>query len=279
MDQLHRASTEVTAIVPEVWSAKSFDVNVAKLPWLESVDQSWSGELASFGDTVNIYTVPEFDEAVNLAEGAAGNADAVTVTSQALVVNQRPYKDAIVTSKAQLQSISFMDDLRDKMIYAINKKIQAIIIAATVPSASSPDHQIGYDAGTTLALADILEAKELLDLQDVAEDGRIGIMGAMQINDLFLITGFMSRDFIPAGSPITSGKIQTPICGFMPKVTTVVGNTSRWFHPSYLSMIIQQSLNITVSSLAPLGIRGDRVNIDVLMGIKQLDDERVVSIS
>lgn len=272
-------TTQTTAIIPEIWSARFYDVLLDRLPFIDSVDQSYSGEIQSLGDIVNITSVPEFTQATLLSEGAAGDAEAVTLTSQQLTINSRAFKDVIVTKKAQLQSLPFMDELRDKMIFAIQKKMQADIISAIVPSAAAPDHTIAYDAGTTLALADILEAKELLDTQNVMEENRIGICGAAQVNDLFNITGFISKDFIPAGSPLTSGAITTPVAGFTMKMTNIVGTTSYWFHPSFLTIAIQQALNIAVYDLGVDGTRGTRINADVLYGIKQLDDERVVSIA
>jgi hypothetical protein len=272
-------TTTNTAIIPEMWSQRFYDVLVDRLPFIDSVSKEYEGEIQSMGDILNISSIPEFDQATLLAEGAKGDADAVTVTGQQLVINKRAYKDVIITKRAQLQSLPFMDGLRDKMIFSILKKMQADIITEIVPSASSPDNTIGYDAGTTLALADILEAKELLDTQNVAEENRVGVMGAAQWNDLFNITGFMSRDFIPAGSPLTSGSISTPIAGFIPKMTNVVSTTSYWFHPSFLTLAVQDKLNIEVFNLGVDGIRGSRVNADVLYGVKLLDDERVVSIS
>jgi len=278
-DQIMTAATETAAIVPEIWSSKFYDVLLDRLPFIDSVDKSYEGEIRNLGDTVNISSIPEFDQASLLAEGAKGNAEAVTITGQQLVINKRAYKDVIVTKKSQLQSLSFMDGLRDKMIFSIMKKMQADIISAIVPSASSPDHAISYDSGSTLALADILEAKELLDTANVAEENRVCVLGAAQWNDIFNITGFTSRDFIPAGSPLTSGSIPTPVAGFMPKMTNIVSTTSYFFHPSFLTMAVQQNLNIEVFNLGVDGVRGSRVNADVLYGIKQLDDERIVSIS
>lgn len=272
-------STTTAAIVPEIWSARFYEVLRAKLPFIDSIDMSYEGEISSLGDTVNISTIEDFDEANILAEGAAGDTDLTTISSQALVINKRIYKDFEVTNRAKLQSLPFMDSLREKAVFSINKKMQQLIIDAIVPSASAPDHAIAYDSGSTLALADILEAKELLDAQNVDENNRTAVLGSAQINDLFLITGFVSRDFIPQGSPLTSGQIQTPICGFMPKLTTVVGNTSYWFHPSFMTMAVQQALNISVYDLGVEGIRASRVNVDVLMGLKQLSNLRVVTLS
>lgn len=278
-NQIITAGTESAAIVPEVWSALFQDSLRDGLVFAESVDRSWEGDIQALGDIVNISQVPLFSAASELAEGAAADAASITVTSQALTIDSRIHKDFIVTKKSELQSLPFMDKLRDEAIYAIMKRLEQLIINAISPSAATPDHVISYDSGTTLALADILEAKELLDTANVSDEGRCGVMGAEQWNDLFNITGFTSRDFVPSGSPLTSGSIQTPIAGFMPKMTNMVGDTSYWFHPSFLTFAIQQDLNVSVYDLGVDGTRGTRVNVDLLCGVLQIDDERVVSLS
>lgn len=267
------------AIIPEIWSQKFYDVLRNKLIFMDSISRDYEGEIKSLADTVRIPTIADFSEAIELADGAAGDAETSSVSTQSLEINKRSYKDFIITSQAELESIPFMDSLRDKAIYSIMKRIEAVIIAAISPSSSSPDHIISYDSSTTLALADILEAKELLDVANVPDDMRIGAVGSAQLNDLFNVTGFMSRDFIPAGSPLSSGQIQSPVCGFQIKSSNSLSNTSYWFHPSFMQIAIQQNLNIEVSSLASQGIRGKRVNCDVLYGLKQCDNKRVVSLS
>lgn len=278
-NQIHTQATELAVLSPEIWSAKLQEVNRALLPFLDSVNLDYQGDGADIGDIVNVNQIPDFNQAEVLAEGAAGDAEAVTATQTQITINQRPYKDFIVTKKAQLQSLGFMDQLRDNAVYSINKKMQAIIVAAITPSAATPDHQIAFDSGTTLALADILEAKELLMEANCPQDGLVMVLGSEQFNDLYNISGFTSRDFIPAGSPLASGEFATPLAGFMPKFTTVAGDVSYLFHPSFLAMVVQQSLNIEVVSMGADGIRGTRVNADVLMGVAQLDDQRVVSLS
>lgn len=273
------STTESAAIIPEIWSARFFEVLLERLPFIDSVDRSYEGEIQNLGDIVNISSIPQFDLASNVGEGQRVDAKSITVSGQQLVINKRTACDYIVTKRSQMQSLEFMDDLREKAIFAINKKVQSDLISDTVPSASAPDHQIAYDSGTTLALADLLEGKELLDAQNVPEEGRKVITGSAQLNDLFNITGFTSRDFIPAGSPLTSGGFTTPILGFELDWTTESGSVTRLFHPSYMTMAMQQALNIELFNLGVDGKRASRVNVDILWGNKQLDNKRVVSIS
>ncbi len=278
-DQVMTAASNLANLIPELWSSNFYPVLKAKLPFIESVDMSYQGEIANLGDTVNVSQFPEFGAAVELAEDQANDAQGITVSNIQLVINKQIVQDFVVTRKAVLQSLDSLNELNDLAMFSVMKKIQSLIIDATSPSSSAPDHTIGYDSSTTLALADILEAKELLDTANVDGASRIAILGAAQSNDLFNITGVTSRDFIPAGSPLSSGAINVPLLGFDIRETTVVSNTARFFHPSYLTMAIQESPAVEVFNLGGEGKRQTRVNLTSLLGIKQMDSARVVSIS
>lgn len=275
-DQLQRASTENSVIVPELWSQRFYDVLLAELPFESLISKDWEGEIQNLGDTVRISTVPEFDEAQELQEDERSDADAVTMTQQNLVINKRLVKDFIVTKRAQLQSLPHMDKLRDLAVYSIQKKIQSLIISLVSPTGA---HAISYDSGTTLALADILEAKELKDSDDVPMADRHLVMGAAQLNDIFNITGFTSSDFLLAGSPLSSGEISSPLLGYQPHFTTEAGAVVYAFHRSFFTMAAQQGINVQMYDLGVDGKRAARVNVDWLGGFKQLDSDRVVTIS
>lgn len=279
VDQVHTADSELSAIVPEVWSARTYDVLLTKLIFKDSVSKDYEGEIRALGDTINIHTIPEFSAASELAEGSKADADAVTVTNQQLVINKRVVKDFILTDKAMIQSIDKMDKLREHAAFAIMKNVENQIISTIVPSASAPDHDISFDSGTTLALADILEAKELLDDADVPEQGRKLNCGSAQYNDLFNISGFTSKDFVPAGSPLSSGAITLPVMGFEVNYSSNLGNVAYCFHPSFLQIAFQKEMGVKEYDLGSQGKRAMRVNNDLLYGLKQTDDERIVKLS
>ena len=277
-DLIMTAGTELDAIVPEVWSAAFYPTLKAKLPFNDSISADYEGEITALGDTVNVATFPQFDHAEEILENQAVAADAVTPSKTQLVVNKQVAKDYILTKKALRQSIDAQAKLRDLAFYSIMKKMQALIIAEIVPSPTAPDHAISFDSSTTLQLADMLEAKELLDDADCEDFGRVMITGVAQNNDLFNITGFVSRDFIQAGSPLSEGAISTPVLGFTPKSTSELGNVAYFFHPIFLQGAVQQMPEVSVHDLGADGKRATRVNIDVLFGIKQFSNVRVVQV-
>ncbi len=272
-DDIMTAGSNLSAIVPEVWSQRYYDVLLADLPFNAIVSTDYEGEIADLGDRVNIASFPEFDDGEELA------ASAVTVSSQQLVINKRVVKDFIVTKKAILQSLPSMDKLREMAIYSILKKIQSTIIATIIPSASAPDMTTAYDSGTTLALADILEGKEDLDANNVPAPDRHMVLGPSQTNDIFNITGFQSSDFLTQGQGgMNTGKVPPSLLGFMPHFTTMVGTTAYLFHRSFMTMASQQGMDVKEYDLGVDGKRATRVNLDTLYGLKQLDNTRVLTI-
>jgi hypothetical protein len=277
-DKYFTGATELDALIPEMWSAAFYPTLLANLPFVDSVAKDYEGDIQQLGDTVHITDFPQFDEATEIGEAEAVDADSVVANGTSLIINKQVAKDFQITKKAQKQSIDAMNALRDLALYAILKKMQAVIVAEIVPSAATPDNTVSYTSGTTLALADILVAKKLLDASDVEKPGRNWITGTDQENDLFNITGFVSRDFIPAGSPLASGELSTPVLGFNVKSSTLVGSTSYAFHPIFLQMAVQQAPQVEVLSRGGEGIRATRVNMDVLFGVKQVSNKRVVTV-
>lgn len=278
-NEIMSTGAEVSAIVPQQWSQRYYDALLADLPFNSLIANDYENEIKALGDTVKIPSLPEFDDAIELGESDAADADGITATTQSLVINRRVVKDFIVTNKALLQSIPFVAKLKEMAVYAINKKIQAIIISLSIPSPSSPDNAIAFDSGTTAALADLLEAKELLDNQSVPMSDRHIVLGSAQLNDLFNITGFTSSDFVAsANSPLQTGQIPGQLLGFVPHFTTIVANVMYLFHKSYMTMAAQQGMAVKEYDLGVDGVRASRVNTDTLIGVKQLDNKRIVTV-
>lgn len=278
-DQLNKATGSFSVINPDMWSANFYDELLASLPMAAVIDSSYSGEISTLGSTVKISTFPEYDEAQVLTEGARNDAEATTPTQQDLVINKNIVKDFIITNQAQLQSLPHMEKLNELASYAINKKIQSLILSLSIPSASAPDHQIPYDSGSTLVLLDLLEGKELLDTQNVPQSDRHLVMDAAQLNDLYNVSGFTSSDFITSGAPLETGQLPPAILGMMPHFTTEVSAVTHMFHSTYFTMAAQQGISVSQYDLGVDGIRAARINTSWLGGFKQLDDKRTVQIS
>lgn len=277
MDTLMTAGTELEALRPEVWSADFYPTLLEALPFNDSVARSYEGEIRALGNIVHILGLPQFGEAEEIQEGQKTDADGVTASNTDLTINKMLVKDFIITDLAQIQTIDASDALKELAYHSILKKMQSIIIGLIVPSAATPDHQLAYASGTTLALADILETKEALDTANVPDDGmRNMILGAAQWNDIFNITGLTSRDFVSTGG-LESGSLPARVLGFMPKMTTEAGNTSYFFHPIFMQIAVQLALTTEVFNMGGQGIRAVRVNNTLLFGAVQVSSVRVAT--
>lgn len=275
-DLYERASTELSAIVPEVWSKNYYDVLLDELPFRSIISDDYQGEIQQLGDTVKISSFPEFSDAIDLVgEEDKNDADSITVTQQSLLINKQVVKDFIVTDRAMLQSLPSMDKLKELAGYSIQKKVEKDLIALVAPVLAN---QLAYTVGTTLDLVDILNAKEALDSANVPMSDRNMVVGSEQLNDIFNIVGFTSSDFVTSGTPLQSGQLPSALLGFSPQFTNLVGSTAHFFHRSFMTIAAQKGLTIKEYDLGVNGIRATRVNLDTLLGIKQLDADRVVTI-
>jgi hypothetical protein len=268
--------TELAEIVKTFWSARWLETLRANLGFIESVSHDWQGDMTAMGNTVKITQLPDFDEADLLAASASGTSQAVTLTSQSLVANKRPYVDYTVDDLSRLQSMDFSAQVADSVNYAIMKRANREILNAIVPSTSAPDHQVAYASTPTLAYADFLTAKELLDTQNVAAGDRFCFLGAAQVADMFNIAEFTSRDYNGGESVTGNGTIGKPFMGFTPRATTMVGAAAIFMHRSAVAVAFQQGMNVKLADGAYSGDRAQRVNSDIIMAVKQLDNKRSV---
>lgn len=281
-DKLMTAGVELSVLRPALWSAAFYPTLLEALPFNDSIARNYEGEIRALGNIVNITSFPQFGDAETILEGQKVDADAITATQTQLTINQQIVKDFIITDLAQIQTIDASNALRDLAFFSIMKKMQDIIIAAIVPNASAPDQSISYTSGSTLALADIIAAKRLLDASLVPDDGtRNMIIGSSQWNDIFNITGLTSRDFVrdPGfGSVLETGSLPSRVLGFNPKLTTVASNTAYFFHPVFMQMAVQQGLTVEVFNQGGQGFRSARINSTLLMGTVQVSGLRVATV-
>jgi len=156
------------------------------------------------------------------------------------------------------------------LAYDTDLKIVAEFYAGA--SASAPDHIIAYANTTSLAGADILAAKLLLDTQKVPQDGRYLAVSPTSYSKLLAISDFIRYDALGAGQ--NPNAIRTGVVGniygaevFMSNAVTT--NQDIYFHKSALAYGVQQSVSYDndkdLANLATLH------SFDQIYGVKALD--------
>lgn len=278
-DSILTGGVELDALRPEIWSSAFYPTLLESLPFNSSIARDYEPAIKALGDIVNITSFPQFDQADDISEDQKADAGSVTAIQTQLNVNHQLVRDFIVTDRAQVQTLDHANALRDLAFHSIMKKMQSLIFAAVIPSAAAPDHSIAYTSGTILGLADVLAGKVLLDSADVPDDGsRIMILGASQFNNLFNISGFTSRDFVPVGSPLANAQVGQ-VLGFNVKMTSEAGNVAYLYHPQFMEMAVQKELNVKMYDQGVEGKRSMRVNSTLLFGKVQVSNLRVVTLT
>lgn len=276
MPNIYNGVTATSAIIPEIWSRTFYDQLLNYHVFEPMMDKSYQGDISAVGDKVNISTVGQFTEAtVMTSDTDAVDAEAINITSQQLVIDKQIVKDFIISDRAQIQSLPFVEKLKELAIDSINKKIESILITLSVPAVANA---LAYD-NVTLKIADILAAKEKLDGYNCPMSNRYMVMNSVQMNSLLEVTEFLSSDFHTSGSPVITGQLPNALFGFSPRFTNMVGNTTYFMHSSYATMAVQKGMDVKEFDLGVEGRRGVRVNSTVLMGAKLLDDKRLVTVA
>lgn len=275
-DQVLTVGGSNSAIVPEVWSSMFQTEFNDSIVFPSIVRRDYEGEIANQGDTVHIPSIADV-EASELLDGGRNDAITITATVDDLVVDLIAAVDYKVSTLADLQSIPFVNELRARGSSAILRKIQDKMISRVAPSTSAPDHVIAYDSSTTLADADLLEA---FDLEATANWARSNdkylVTGELQYNDLTSISKFYDKT-LSGVAGVEQGKMLAPIYGHNVSSSTACGTTTYMFEGSFMQAAIG-GLNVKVTDLAVLGERGYRLNMDVIYGIKQVHNDRVITI-
>lgn len=274
-DVISTAAGSLNSLVQTKWSSNFLSNLGNKIAYNSIVRRDYEGELG-MGQTVKIPSLANVT-ATNLSEGATNDAIAAVASSVSLTVNRRAAVDFVITDQAQLQSVPFMEKLEEVAVAAIAREIQSYIITTFVPSASSPDHQIAFDSGTTLADSDLLEALDLEKAANWPESGLFMVLGGAQYNDILNVAKLYDKT-LGGVVDTASGQVLAPVYGHNVAWTSALGNKAHLFHESGIQAVVQRGLNMSMDSLRPLGQRAFRFSVDALYGVVVTDDDRLISI-
>lgn len=205
------------------------------------------------------------------AENTAVDAQSLTYATDDLDLNKHKVIQVLAEDQAILQArVAMVQDIAMRagknMALALDKDI---IVALEAASANAPDHRLAYGNTTSLGQADILKARELLNIQNVPMSDRF--MGISPASETALLT---LSDFVRADSYGSSGGLREGELGRIYGFTVIMHTgfadlKSLFWHKSHVAVAIQQSLRYqTESALAHLATRH---SFDQLYGCKTLD--------
>lgn len=269
--------TELAARIPEMWSAKIYPQLRNQTILANMFDTGYTGDL-KIGDVLNVQQFAAPTGEILTDDEATFAVDTLAVTNKTITVNKRASAAYDFSDLASLQSLKFEEDVTQGLIHAVRKQLESAIIAALIPSAAAPDHQLAPASAGVIAAADLNAARTALSTALVPVEGRFAVMSPDYYGSMMLSTNIMSRDFT-AGNNSNMGVVDS-FLGFRMQEHNLLAATTAFFcHPSALQLVIQQDIRIKLSDLHSTGKYGYRISADLVYGFSLFDNQRIVKIS
>ncbi len=272
--------TELDYIIPELWSPIMYQELRNSLVLGQAFNRDYEGVISEMGDKVKVQQLLAPTGEILTNDKDTFNPETMVLSNFEITVNSRAVASFEFTSLAQLQSLAFEQEAQAALVYAVQKQIENTIIAAMIPSASAPDHQIAPASASDLAAADVASLRTLLSQAKVARNNRWLVLDPAYYGDLLNKTAFTSQDFIPGSATVSSGEFSSPLFGFRVVEHDLLGADIGYaFHPSALSIVLQQGMNIQISNQHVNKKFGYILSADMVFGISLFDNKRLAKIS
>lgn len=207
------------------------------------------------------------------AENVDSEAIALTYAADQLTLDQHYQAYVKLEDKADIQSVLNVEsDILERasagMAKLMDTKIYTVLKAGA--SASNPDHIIDhYGSSGAITRTKILQARKLLDDQNVPDDDRFLVVNPEQEAELLDIDGFVDADKYGSTSAKLNGEIGRLFGFTVIKTTICEANVSLYYHRSACAFARQMEPKWEKDrSLAALS---NEYSLSALYGAKILD--------
>lgn len=199
--------TETSATAEAIVSAEVQEVLVAQMV----VPPTISDYSSMVGPGMDRVKIPRFGSfTVNTkAENTAVDAQSVAFATDSLLLDQHKVVQVLVEDIADLQAKVAITQVYVQQMakdLAADMDLKLINDIETGTSASAPDHRVAY-AGATLAKADILGARQLLNTQNVPMADRTLLVSPVSEAALMAISEFTRVDEAGGSAALRNGQI------------------------------------------------------------------------
>lgn len=235
------------------------------------VDKKYQGAIARGGDTVRVSQV-NAPAGQNLTVGTDAdtfNTEAISTTYVDIKADKRAVAAYEFQDLVELQSqIDNNLDVRESLMFAMNKQVNDYLWSLVSASTSAPDHNINAVSdfnSSQLSACRVLAAQAKWR----PEPGWYVLADPQYYGDLLNATTIVSSDFSAGDAPIVGGMIGTKRFGF-----SIFEDNSRSadhalvFHPDFMHLVQQQAVQVKVSDMHALGKFGYKLSVDMVYGAK-----------
>lgn len=205
------------------------------------------------------------------SENSAYTSQVLTWSADALLLDKQEGVYVEAEKIALIQSaISQESEILKAASLALIEKLEGnIYTALAAVSASAPDHKIAFDSSTTLQVADIAEAAQLLDVQKVPMADRFLAVHPTQYWQICGSSAFTEAAKYGSNSALVNGEVGK-ILGFtVLKTTSVTENTVLAYHREHVAFARQLAINW--DSAKKLSNSAVEYLLETIYGLKTLD--------
>jgi N4-gp56 family major capsid protein len=173
---------------------------------------------------------------VEKVENTASESIALTYAVDTLTLDQHFQTFVRLEDKADVQSVLDVEsDILERAGSGMAKKMDTYVysVLKAGASASAPDHIIDqFGSSGTMTLAKVLQARKLLDDQDVPENERFLLINPEQESELLALAAFIDASQYGSREALLNGEIGR-IYGFsVIKSTVCEANVALYYHRS-----------------------------------------------
>lgn len=278
MAEVTTGKADIPSLIATSWSPIIYQELRAKVAFLNLFARDYEGSIKAIGDTVKVNTINAPVGEILANDKTAFSSELMSVSTFSVTANKRASAAFKVTNMASLQSLSFIQDAQEALRYSLMAQMEADILAALVPSAAAPDHQIAPAVPGTLAAADVNSLRTLLSIAKVPGNNRYLALSPSYYGDLLNTNSLMSKDFSNSNDQ-DNGQVVKAL-GFNIFEHDILGNDLGYaFHPSALQLVMQTGVEVKFSDLHANHEYAGLISANIIYGFTLADDKRIAKIA
>lgn len=233
------------------------------------VNKDYLGSISRGGDTVRVSQIVDVSGQL-LTVGTDADSfspEAITTTYVDIKADKRAVASVEFQDLVELQSQIDGTKVQDTLMFAMQKQMNDYLYSLVAPSTSAPDHEIASVTdfnSSQLGACRVLAAQAKWSM----EGGWYALLSPQYYQDLLNSTTMISSDFVQ-DSPTVGGVIGSKRYGFNCfEDNSRTGDYGLLFHPDFLHMVQQTSVNVKISDLHAQKKFGFVLSVDTIFGAK-----------
>lgn len=240
----------------------------ALLPAL--VNKQYEGSITKGGDTVYVSQInaPTGENRTVGTDAEAFGTEQLSMSRVSIAATKRAvaafeFEDLSIL-QSQLESKD--SEIRKALVQAINMQVNTYLMSLVAPSTSAPDHLI--NSVTDFNASQLASARMRAAIQKWEKTkGWYVLCDPVYYSDILNATTLTSSDHVGGETPLIGGQVVNKRYGFnILEDSTLSTDQAVIFHPDFLHLVMQQSVQFKISDLHSQKKFGYIISADMIYG-------------